>query len=76
MHTNRGRSNIVIFHKVKTWVIELKVAYQDESPAKKAEEALQQIMDKNYASPYPDAVCVGMAIDDKVRQITDVKTVR
>jgi len=76
MHTNKGRSDIVLSHKGKIWVIELKVAYEGESPAKKAEEALQQIIDKNYASPYPDAVCVGMAIDDTVRQITDVKTVR
>ena len=45
-------------------------------PCQKAEEALQQIIDENYASPYPDAVCVGMAIDDTKRQITDVKTVR
>jgi hypothetical protein len=51
-------------------------AYEGESPAKKAEEALKQIIDKNYSRPYPDAVCVGMAIDDTVRQITEVKTVR
>jgi len=73
MHTNKGRSDIVLSHKGKTWVIELKVAYEGECPKKKAEEALQQIIDKNYASPYPDAVCVGMAIDDTVRQITDVR---
>ena len=71
MHTNLGRADLVVSHKGKTWVIELKVAYQGECPAKKAEEALQQIIDKNYASPYPDAVCVGMAIDDTKRQITD-----
>jgi len=56
MHTNKGRSDIVLSHKGKTWVIELKVAYEGESPAKKAEEALQQIINKNYASPYPDAI--------------------
>jgi hypothetical protein len=36
---------------------------------------LQQIIEKNYATPYPDAVCVGMAIDDTIRQITDVKLI-
>jgi hypothetical protein len=70
MHTNLGRSDILLSHKGKIWVIEIKVAYQGESPAEKAEEALRQIIEKNYAKPYPDAVCVGMVIDDAVRQIT------
>jgi hypothetical protein len=39
-------------------------------PQKKVQEAMQQIINKNYAKPYPHAVCVGMAIDDKARQIT------
>ena len=73
MHTNLGRADLVVSHKGKTWIIEMKVAYEGESPAQKAEEALQQILDKNYATPYPDAVCIGMAIDDALRQITDVK---
>jgi len=73
MHTNLGRSDIVVVYCGKTWVIELKVAYKGECPAQKAEEALQQIIDKNYATPYPDAVCMGLAIDDAVRQITDVR---
>ena len=73
MHTNLGRADLVVSHKGKTWVIEIKVAYEGESPAQKAEEALRQIIDKNYAEPYPDALCVGMAIDDALRQITDVK---
>ena len=73
MHTNSGRADLALNHKGKTWVIEIKVAYEGESPAKKAEEAYQQIMDKNYAKPYPDAVCIGLAIDDSVRQITDFK---
>ena len=53
--------------------IELKVAYAGENPAQKTEEALQQIVDKNYATQYPDAVCMGLAIDDAARQITDYK---
>ena len=73
MHTNLGRSDIVIVYSGKTWVIELKVAYAGESPAIKAEEALRQIIDKNYAAPYPDAVCIGLAIDDNLRQITNGK---
>jgi len=73
MHTNLGRADLVVSHKGKTWVIEIKVAYEGESPEKKAEEAFRQIIDKNYAKPYPDAVCIGLAIDDSLRQITDVK---
>jgi hypothetical protein len=74
MHTNLGRPDLVVAHKGKTWVIELKVAYAGESPAQKAEEALRQIMDNNYANPYPDAFCIGLAIDDAARQITEVRT--
>ena len=73
MQTNQGRSDIVAVYCGKTWVIELKVAYAGESPAQKAEEALQQIIDKNYAAPYPDPICIGLAIDDAVRQITEMK---
>ena len=73
MHTNLGRPDLVVTHKGITWVIELKVAYTGECPAKKAEEALRQIIDKNYAAQYPDAICIGLAIDDAVRQITDYR---
>jgi hypothetical protein len=73
MHTNLGRADLVVSHKGKTWVIEIKVAYEGESPEKKAGEALRQIMDKNYAKPYPDAFCIGLAIDNSLRQITDIK---
>jgi len=75
MHTNMGRSDLVLAHKGKTWIIELKVAYEGESPAQKAEEALRQIIDKNYAAPYPEAMYVGMAIDDSLRQVTEVRVI-
>jgi hypothetical protein len=73
MHTNLGRADLVVSHKGKTWIIELKVAYKGDDPAKKAKEAIRQIIDKNYAAPYPDAFCIGMAIDDSVRQITELR---
>ena len=75
MHTNAGRADLIVSHNGKTWVIELKVACEGESPAKKAEEAIRQIIDKNYAKPYPDAVCIGMAIDDSQRQITNYELI-
>jgi hypothetical protein len=73
MHTNLGRADLVVSHKGKTWVIEIKVAYKGENSEQKANEALQQIIDKNYATPYPGAVCLGLAIDDEKRQITDFR---
>jgi len=73
MHTNSGRADLVVSHKGKTWVIELKVAYENENPEAKAEKAIQQIKDKNYAKPYPNAICVGLAIDDSQRQITSYR---
>jgi len=73
IHANLGRSDLMVAHKGKTYVIEFKVAYEGENPAKKAEEALKQINDRNYAKSYPDAICIGMAIDDSLRQITDIK---
>ena len=36
------------------------------------EEALQQIVEMNDAQPYPNAICVGIAIDDTKRQITEL----
>jgi len=70
MHTNLGRADIVISHKGHIYILELKVAYQGEKPTAKADEALRQIIKKNYAMPYPSAKCIGMAIDDSKRQIT------
>jgi AcrR family transcriptional regulator len=70
-HTNLGRSDLVVAHRGVTWVIEIKVAYAGDDPAKKAEEAFRQIENKNYAKLFPEAVCIGLAIDDAVRQITD-----
>ena len=70
VQTNLGRPDIVLSHKGHVWLIELKVAEKGQTANKKAEEAFRQIMDKNYAKAYPDAVCVGIAIDDDKKQIT------
>lgn len=73
IHTNLGRSDLVVSHRGKTWVIEIKVAYKGQNPKQKAEEALQQIKDKNYATLYPNALCIGLSIDDLLRQITEYR---
>jgi hypothetical protein len=71
VQTNAGRSDIVLSHKGHVWVIELKVASKGQNPKIKAEEAMQQIINKNYAKAYPEAFCIGLAIDDEKRQITE-----
>ena len=73
MHSNLGRADLVVIHEGKTWIIEIKVAYKGKKTKKKAKEALQQIIDKNYAKPYPNAICMGLVIDDRVGQITEFK---
>jgi hypothetical protein len=70
MHTNKGRPDLVISWQGKTWVIEIKVAYEGDSAEKKAEEALKQITDQQYASPFPNAISLGLGIDNSKRQIT------
>ncbi|MDR2691389.1 MAG: ATP-binding protein, partial [Dysgonamonadaceae bacterium] len=76
MHTNKGRADLVLNYKGQIWIIELKVAYEGESSAVKAEEACRQIFEKNYNKPYSGAICVGLAIDDSARQITEYKIIR
>jgi len=73
-HTHLGRPDLVIAHNGKTWIIEIKVAYKKQSPRKKAEEALRQIIDRQYAAAYPGAKSIGLGIDDSLRQIKAVKT--
>ena len=70
MHTHRGRSDIVVSYRGHVWVIEIKVAYEGESAEDQAQEAYSQIIEKNYAQPFPDAICLGLGIEDAARQIT------
>jgi len=69
-HTSKGRSDLLLCHKGSAWVIEVKVAYNDDCKAKAA-EALKQINDNQYADPYKNARKLGIAIDDKIRQIEE-----
>ena len=73
LHTHLGRPDLVITWQGKTWIIEIKVAYKGESAEKKAEEAYRQIIERQYAKPFPGAICVGLGIDDTLRQIVSIK---
>jgi hypothetical protein len=72
VHNCLGRSDLIVQHNGIYWVLEIKVIYEGEDPNKTAEEALQQIIDKQYAVPYFNVICIciGLAIDDATRQIT------
>ena len=74
LHTYRGRPDLVISHNGNVWVVEIKVAYDGESATQKANEAYLQIIDKQYAQPYPNALCIGLGIDNSLRQITAIQT--
>jgi len=69
VQTNRGRADLVIAVNQNYYVIELKVLSKST-----AKQALQQIIDKGYAKPYPNAILLGLAIDDEKRQITEVES--
>ena len=69
VQTNRGRADIVIAVNQNYYVIELKILSKST-----AKQALQQIIDKGYAKPYPNAILLGLAIDDEKRQITEVES--
>ena len=69
-HTSKGRSDLLVCYRGAAWVIEIKVAYDDDGKAK-AQEALEQINARQYADPFKTAKKVGIAIDDAARRIND-----
>jgi hypothetical protein len=71
LHSRRGRADMVITHKGRVWVIELKIARGGADASQLAERALEQIIEKGYADRYgEDAILLGMAIDDDKRSVT------
>ena len=68
MHGSKGRTDMLVTHRGVPWVIEIKVAREDDCAAR-AEEAMKQINDNQYAAPYINAKKIAIAIDDKTRQI-------
>ena len=73
MHTNKGRSDLVFSHieNPTVWVVEIKIASKRQSARKIAQEALQKIKDNNYAEPFEDAICIGLAIKEEKGLITE-----
>jgi len=69
-HTGKGRSDLLVCRHGTAWVVEIKVAYDNDGKAK-AQEALEQINARQYADPFKTAKKLGIAIDDGTRQIKD-----
>jgi len=68
MHSNQGRSDMVVTCRGATWVIEIKVAAEGEDCRAKAEEAMAQLSGNQYADQYKNAKKLAIAIDDSTRQ--------
>jgi hypothetical protein len=67
VQTNKGRADLVVDHKGNCFVIEIKMRPHT------AEDALKQIIDNDYAKPYPNAKMLGLSIDGEKRQIAEWK---
>ncbi|MDR2578252.1 MAG: ATP-binding protein, partial [Chitinispirillales bacterium] len=68
MHGNQGRSDLIVTCRSVTWIIEIKIAKNNDCEAQ-AQEAMKQINDRQYAEPHKNGKKVGIAIDDNTRQI-------
>ncbi|MDR2577621.1 MAG: PD-(D/E)XK nuclease domain-containing protein [Chitinispirillales bacterium] len=68
MHGNQGRSDLIVTCRGVTWIIEIKIAKNNDCETR-AQEAMKQINDRQYAEPYKNGKKVGIAIDDNTRQI-------
>ncbi|MCL2184226.1 MAG: ATP-binding protein, partial [Chitinispirillia bacterium] len=71
MHSNQGRSDMVVTCRGATWVIEIKVAAEGEDCRAKAEEAMTQLSGNQYADQYKNAKKLAIAIDDSTRQAVE-----
>jgi hypothetical protein len=68
MHGCQGRSDLLLIHRNMPWIIEIKVADNDDC-AEKAQEAMTQINDRQYAAPYKNGKKIAITINGKTRQI-------
>ncbi|MDR1580741.1 MAG: ATP-binding protein [Synergistaceae bacterium] len=73
LHSGRGRADMVVAHKGRVWVMELKIARDGADASRLADGALAQIAEMGYAERYVGAVMLGMVIDDAKRSITEYR---
>jgi hypothetical protein len=70
LHNNLGRSDLIIEHESKRYVIELKVVEKFKEAETAAQNAIKQIVRKGYGALYCDPVLIGLAISEEKRNIS------
>jgi hypothetical protein len=68
-HSGHGRSDLVVEHGGKTYVIEMKVVGKASSAATAAKNGLCQILDAGYADPEIDPILLSLAVAEDTRNI-------
>ncbi|MDR2465766.1 MAG: ATP-binding protein, partial [Prevotellaceae bacterium] len=72
MHTNLGRSDLVVRYGGNTFVLELKAVREPEKVPAILAEAEKLMRAKNYLVPFPGATGLALVIDSAKHRITDV----
>jgi hypothetical protein len=68
-NTVLGRTDLDVRFRGQVIIFELKMKGKNDTTLTMAERAYQQIIDKNYASPYTNPLLVGLAIDSEIKNI-------
>jgi hypothetical protein len=66
---NLGRADLIVFCDSHTWVMELKVAKTTRGVVRAANDAMKQIVEKQYDQQHPNPIKLGIGIDDGKRRI-------
>jgi hypothetical protein len=70
---NLGRTDIVARYNGKTVIIEMKYAKDAAGAVRKADEALDQILDKEYGNAYASPLRLAVAVNGDKRRISDYR---
>jgi hypothetical protein len=68
-HGNLGRSDLVVHHRERVWVFELKVTPEGKTDENTAKTALRQALEKNYGGRFDKPIVVGLAVSEAKRSI-------
>ena len=70
-HGAVGKSDLVVSHKGRDWVIELKISKNTVVDDRaKAAEALRKILNKDYAGSFVNPILLGLAVNQPKRKVT------
>ncbi|MDR1870890.1 MAG: PD-(D/E)XK nuclease domain-containing protein [Deltaproteobacteria bacterium] len=65
---NRGRTDLALDYKNRIWVMEVKVCQSADKEEETLENARAQMIAKRYSEPYKNPICLGIVINDQLRQ--------